>query len=77
MNLDRLLPTLGEWLRGTGPETDVVMSTRIRLARNVAGFPFANRGTPAQKAEIEAKLREAISKADTSPRRVLTRWRNL
>jgi protein arginine kinase len=64
MNLDLLLPTLGEWLRGTGPETDVVVSTRIRLARNVAGFPFTNRATPAQKAEIEAKLREAVSKAD-------------
>jgi protein arginine kinase len=64
MNLDRLLPTLGEWLRGTGPESDVVVSTRIRLARNVAGFPFANRAAPAQKAEIEAKLREAIAKAD-------------
>ena len=29
MNLDSLLPNLGEWLRGTGPESDVVVSTRI------------------------------------------------
>jgi protein arginine kinase len=64
MNLDRLIPQLGEWLRGSGPESDVVVSTRIRLARNVAGFPFTNRSSPAQKAETEAKVREAISKAD-------------
>ena len=38
MNLDSLLPYLGEWLRGTGPESDVVVSTRIRLARNLADF---------------------------------------
>ena len=48
MNLDTLLPHLGEWLRGTGPEADVVVSTRIRLARNLAHFPFTSRATPAQ-----------------------------
>jgi protein arginine kinase len=64
MNLDSLLPNLGEWLRGTGPESDVVVSTRIRLARNLAGFPFANRAAPAQKAETAVKARDALAKAD-------------
>lgn len=64
MNLDTLLPNLGEWLRGTGPESDVVVSTRIRLARNLAAYPFANRATAAQKAETEARVRDAIAKAD-------------
>ena len=60
MNLDGLLDHLGEWLRGSGPESDVVVSTRIRLARNLAGLPFTNRASPHQKAEVEARLREAI-----------------
>jgi protein arginine kinase len=64
MNLDSLLPNLGEWLRGTGPESDVVVSTRIRLARNLAGFPFANRAAPAQKAETAQKARDALGKAE-------------
>jgi protein arginine kinase len=64
MNLDALVPRVGEWLRGTGPESDVVVSTRIRLARNLAGWPFTNRATPHQKAEIEARLREAIITLD-------------
>lgn len=63
MNLDSLLPNLGEWLRGTGPEADVVVSTRIRLARNLAHFPFTSRASPAQKAETEIKVREAVSAA--------------
>ena len=67
MNLDTLLPHLGEWLRGTGPEVDVVVSTRIRLARNLAHFPFTSRATPAQKAETEIKVRDAIAKADLAP----------
>ena len=58
MNLDTLLPNLGEWLRGTGPESDVVVSTRIRLARNLAHFPFTSRATPAQKSETEHKVRD-------------------
>jgi protein arginine kinase len=64
MNLDSLLPNLGEWLRGTGPESDVVVSTRIRLARNVVNFPFINRATHSQKAEIAARAKEALTKAE-------------
>ncbi len=64
MNLDSLLPNLGEWLRGTGPESDIVVSTRIRLARNLADFPFTNRATGPQKAEIDGRAKEAVAKAD-------------
>ena len=65
-NLDKLLPTLGEWLKGTGPEAEVVVSTRIRLARNLANYPFTNRASLAQKTEIEGKLRETVAKLDRS-----------
>ena len=61
MNLDSLLPKLGEWLRGTGPESDVVVSTRIRLAHNIAEYPFTNRANLHQKTEIETKLRDAVT----------------
>ncbi len=64
MNLDSLIPTTGEWLRGNGPESDIVVSTRIRLARNLAVFPFTNRASAHQKAEIEAQLRDRIVKLD-------------
>jgi protein arginine kinase len=63
MNLDSLLPNLGEWLRGTGPESDVVVSTRIRLARNVVNYPFTNRANAPQKAEIAGRGKEAIAAA--------------
>src|SRR5437899_330825 len=68
MNLDSLTHTSGEWLRGTGPESDIVVSSRIRLARNLAAFPFTNRASPHQKAEIEALLRERIAKLDIDPK---------
>ena len=66
MNLDSLSHASGEWLRGTGPESDIVISSRIRLARNLAAFPFTSRATTHQKSEIEAILRDRIAKL--SPR---------
>jgi protein arginine kinase len=64
MNLDSLLPNLGEWLKGTGPESDVVVSTRLRLARNIAHYPFTSRATLHQKAEIESRVREVFNQVD-------------
>lgn len=68
MNLDSLTHTSGEWLRGTGPESDIVISSRIRLARNLAAFPFTNRASPHQKGEIENLLRDRIAKLECDPR---------
>jgi len=67
MNLENLTHTSGEWLRGTGPESDIVISSRIRLARNLAAFPFTNRASAHQKSEIETLLRERIAKLDGEP----------
>jgi protein arginine kinase len=68
MNLDNLTHTSGEWLRATGPESDIVISSRVRLARNLAAFPFTNRANSYQKAEIESLLRDRITKLDLTPK---------
>ena len=60
MDLDARTSTSGEWLRGTGPESDIVVSSRIRLARNLAQFPFASRADDAVRSEIEGLLRGKI-----------------
>jgi protein arginine kinase len=49
----------GEWLKSEGADTDVVMSSRVRLARNLVGFPFATKATEEQKAEIVGRIRAA------------------
>lgn len=61
MELDDLTHTSGEWLRGTGPEADIVISSRIRLARNLAQFPFLGRADDATRREIETLLRDEVS----------------
>ncbi len=49
-----------KWYRRSGEQSDMVISTRIRLARNLNGYPFPNRMTEEQNREIKAAVREAV-----------------
>ena len=60
MKLGDLAQRAGEWLRGTGPMHDVVISTRIRLARNLADMPFLARCSKRQQHDLELRLRGKI-----------------
>ena len=62
LNAQELANTAGEWLRGSGPESDIVISSRIRLARNLADFPFISRATDTDRAEIGKILRGRIER---------------
>jgi protein arginine kinase len=44
------------WMAGDGPHGDIVLATRARLIRNLAGFPFPHRAGPAELATIAADL---------------------
>ena len=55
----------GEWLRGTGPESDIVISSRIRLARNLADFPFIRRCSDEDRISIERTVRARMEFAST------------
>lgn len=60
MHLRKLAETPGEWLKGTGPSAEVVISSRIRLARNLVQFPFLAMATPDQKQRLLDLVREAL-----------------
>jgi protein arginine kinase len=62
VDLESLTRTSGEWLKATGPDSDIVMSSRIRLARNLAQFPFPSRSDDTVRAEIEDLLKLQIAK---------------
>ena len=61
MILDDMAGRCGEWLKGCGPESDIVMSSRIRLARNLADYPFIRRCTDIDRANIESTVRERLT----------------
>ena len=61
MTLDELARTTGEWLRGIGPMSDVVISSRVRLARNLADYPFLATAGADERTEIYRTLTERIA----------------
>lgn len=66
---EELANRCGEWLRGSGPQSEIVISSRIRLARNLAAFPFIRRCTEADRQSVEKTFKEAIASVDS--------WKNL
>lgn len=56
-----LLPDGGMgWLDASGPNSDVVLSTRIRLARNIEGYAFTGRARDGERLRVLAQARQAV-----------------
>ncbi len=60
MTLSDLTQRTSEWLRGVGPMHDVVISSRVRLARNLSGMPFLRKCSVEQQTDILNRLRQEI-----------------
>lgn len=50
------------WLSGGDREGDIVLSSRIRLARNIAEYPFPGRCGEKKRQEIAGKILERLSR---------------
>lgn len=75
MTLDlSLLPDGGvPWLAASGEHSDIVLSSRIRLARNIAGYAFTARARDGERLRILAQLREALPRVPSLARSVVLR----
>lgn len=64
--------SLGEWLAGQGPDADVAVCTRVRLARNVETFRFAAAMNEEEAAELTTYLEREIARLEyVEPLRIL------
>ncbi len=63
LDIDELLANAPAWLQPDGEHSDIVISSRIRLARNLAGHLFPHR---AKKIELEAILDQVLRAAFAS-----------
>lgn len=54
--VETLLDGTTEWLAGDGPECGVALSSRCRLSRNLASYPFPSQCSSDQKSTIEDQL---------------------
>lgn len=46
-----------KWMDGSGKESDIVLSSRVRLARNLSRIPFPNRADLVQLAMVKENLK--------------------
>ncbi len=60
MILDDLIYKTGQWLKGSGDHSDIVMSSRIRLARNISKKPFPNKARKKDLQDILALVQSAL-----------------
>ena len=51
---------MNAWYQQTAPQQDVVLSTRIRLARNVASLPFGSRLGRDQREQLDTQVQQAL-----------------
>jgi len=60
MNLKKFITTSAEWLNNTGPHVNIVISTRVRLARNIAGIPFTHCAKETELDKVILEVKEAV-----------------
>ena len=51
---------MSKWYIGEGDHNDIVISTRLRIARNLADYPFPVRLDNKSKIEVNEKIRDAL-----------------
>ncbi len=60
MNIDEFLPSIAEACRREGPQDWIVLSSRVRLARNLKGFPFPGWAKKPERIRALEAIRPAV-----------------
>jgi len=64
MQLNKLCADINEWLSGVGPLSEIILSSRIRLARNLAGHRFVSHCSSAEKTQVLETLKAVLMSID-------------
>lgn len=57
----QIAKVVSKWMEGSGPQSDIVLTSRIRLARNLKGIPFPHLLRGERKKEVIHKVYEAAT----------------
>ncbi|MDD5504946.1 MAG: protein arginine kinase [Candidatus Omnitrophica bacterium] len=64
MDIDNLIKHTSVWLKGIGPESDIAISSRVRLARNIDGLLFVDWSDDQTKSRVIELSRKAVLSSD-------------
>ena len=61
MSLEKFLNNaISDWMKGDGPHSDIVISSRVRLARNLKNHPFSMLSTESDSEAIVNEINEVL-----------------
>lgn len=63
MTVEELVREPASWLDGSGPQSGVVLSSRVRLARNLSIFPFTGRSREPSLAGVLDQFRQVAGES--------------
>ncbi|MEW6308133.1 MAG: protein arginine kinase [Bacillota bacterium] len=61
MSQDFTARAASKWMEASGPDGDVVISSRVRLARNLSGVPFPHGMGPDEASKVLAAVKSAVA----------------
>lgn len=77
IKLDDLIHNKSEWLKGKGPKSNIAISTRVRLARNIKGHLYFNRANNKQREETLNTIIAAMEENKFFKKSLFLRIKNL
>jgi protein arginine kinase len=60
MRFSTLIKNPADWMRGSGPHSEIVMTSRVRLARNLRDYPFPGFSQEQQRVDLLANVRSVV-----------------
>jgi protein arginine kinase len=76
-NFDELIERRSPWLSGDGPQAGMVLSTRMRLARNLQSVPFTHRARDEQLQGVMMSVTAAAERAPGFAKGLLVRMNDI
>lgn len=65
MSLHRFMEeAMSEWMKGNGPDSDIVISSRIRIARNISDYVFPILASNDQSKQVQRAVLEAMKQRE-------------
>jgi protein arginine kinase len=77
MKINDLLNHISEWLKGTGPHSDIVISSRIRLARNLRNIRFPHCADKLSSQQVMDMVKSVIEKINYLKKAVFLKLEDL
>lgn len=77
MKLDDFLFRESEWLKGEGPKSNITISTRVRIARNVEGHLYFERASESQREETLKTVMSAVKRSKFFKKALFFRMKDL